>query len=88
MKKTIDELDSDTIIITSWTLDRNHEESFKMTNDDKFLNDAIEKYYKQILEPDDVEVFFKNKNIIVTEKGYFGAFYLKDLKDGEFLSDT
>lgn len=88
MKKIVEELDSDTIVITSWGLKIGHDESFKMVDDDKFLNDAIEKYYKQILELEDVEVFYKNKNIIVTEKGYFGAFYLKDLKDGEFLSDT
>lgn len=69
-----------TIVITSWPLDKGHEESFKISDSDEELCKAIKRYYEQVLEPDDIELFLIQDNIIVTEKGFFGAFYMKDFK--------
>jgi hypothetical protein len=67
------------IVVTSWPLSVSKEESFKICQKNKILIDNIIKYSKELKEQN-IETFDIIDNIIITEKGYFGAFFEEDLK--------
>jgi hypothetical protein len=66
------------IAITFCPLSENKDEIFKMSKNDQMLIDAI--VQKSIeLHQQQIETFERRENIIVTEKGYYMAFFVKDL---------
>lgn len=66
------------IIITHCPLVTNKDEVFAMAKNDEELIDAIKKHSKK-QSNEGVETFERKENIIVTEKGYYGAFWESDL---------
>jgi predicted Zn-dependent protease with MMP-like domain len=66
------------IIITTLPLSVGVDVAFRNTVHDNTLIGAIVQYRKK-LESEDVEVYKRVNNVIVTEKGYFFAFYESDL---------
>lgn len=68
-------------VITSWDLSTNPEKSFSMSVDDIVLTDTIDEYYLDELQPNGVEIFEQRGNIIVTDTGYYGAFYDDELSE-------
>lgn len=73
MKKKI------SIAITSLPLSVSFEEAEECSIDDKYLINGICQYRK-ILEQDDVEIYKRFNNMLVTSAGYYFAFYEDDLK--------
>lgn len=63
------------VAITSWELSTDADTSFSMIDDDIVLSDSIDEYFVEYLLPKGIEIFEKKGNIIVTENGYYGAFY-------------
>lgn len=70
---------SENIIITFCPITENKDEVFKMAQDDKRLITEVTKYGNKLVEEEDVEIFHRNKNILVTSKGYIMAFWETDL---------
>jgi hypothetical protein len=70
---------NDNIIITHCPLKTNKDEVFLMIKEDESLIYEIKKYSKELLN-DNIETFEQRCNIIVTERGYYCAFYENDLK--------
>lgn len=68
----------ESIIITHLPISTDSSLAFKDTVDDRTLINAICEYRKE-LEREGVEVFERKNNVIATEKGYFFAFFEKDL---------
>lgn len=54
-------------------------ELFAMSKTDKELIDAINRK-KSVLEQEGIEIFGQEKNSIVTENGYYFAFFEEDLE--------
>jgi len=71
-------IDEDTVIIVSTSIDKKQEDVFKSLNDDQILIDAINEY-KKMLSEDNIEIFKEKHNILITEKGYYLAIYVKDV---------
>ena len=69
------------VAITSWELSTDAETSFSMVNDDIVLSDSIDEYFVEYLLPKGIEMFEKQGNVIVTDDGYYGAFYDDELED-------
>jgi hypothetical protein len=67
------------IVITFCPLETDKDEVFKTAQEDKILIDAIKNFSRE-LSNNGIETFTQKHNIIVTEKGYYFAFYKKDLK--------
>lgn len=67
------------IIITHCPLNSIPEDIFKMAKDDAKLVKAIQEYGDRLKERD-VEIFENRQNIIVTDKGFYLAFYESDLE--------
>ena len=65
------------IIILGCGLEIKEEIVFKNVKDDSILIDAINKYESEL--DNNIDVFNKKQNIIVTENGYFLAVYKKDI---------
>jgi hypothetical protein len=70
------------IAITSLPLSVSFEEACECSIDDKYLINGICQYRK-ILEQDDVEIYKRFNNMLVTSSGYYFAFYEDDLKTVE-----
>lgn len=66
------------IVITHCPLETNKDEVFKMAKEDKDLEDTI-KEQSRIHSLKGIETFERVHNIIVTEDGYYCAFYEDDL---------
>lgn len=66
------------IVITSCPLSVKKEEIFKMATPDSLLESAIKAYSKKMTQKG-LETFEHYQNVIITEKGYFMAFYQSDL---------
>jgi hypothetical protein len=71
---------SENIIITTCPITEDKDEVFKMAENDQRLISEIIEYGDKLLKEQDVEIFHRNKNILVTSKGYFMAFWETDLK--------
>lgn len=69
------------VAITSWDLSTSADESLSISVDDIVLSDSIDEYYVEYLEPKGIEIFEKRGNVIVTEDGYYGAFYDDELEE-------
>lgn len=66
------------IIITHCEITADKEKIFKMSKNNPILIDAIIKFSKKVA--DKIETFERKDNIIVTEEGYYFAFYENDLR--------
>jgi hypothetical protein len=66
----------DKILICSWPLAN----TFGPSSEDPVLSAAVLEYYDDELAPAGVELFQHQGNKIATERGYFGAFYEKDVE--------
>lgn len=67
------------IIITYCSLETNKDEVFAMAKEDHRLIDAIKKQSEEKAN-NGVETFEQRNNIIVTEEGYYFAFWEDDLQ--------
>lgn len=75
-------MNTEPIVICHLPLKVKPEIAFKDSAKDRGLISAIVSYRKQ-LEKDNIEVFKRVDNVIATEKGYYIAFYEKDLNISE-----
>ena len=66
------------VVITHCPLSINSEEVFSMASEDKILIESINRFSNELLEKG-IEIFDRNSNIIVTEQGYYCAFWDDDL---------
>lgn len=71
--------DNNNIIITFITIDTNQKDVFKLIRTDLELISAITAYCRNLDQ--EIEIFDRKGNIIVTEKGYYCAFW-----EGDFLN--
>lgn len=67
------------IVITHCSLQEDAEEVWKMSKDDEVLINAIKKESEE-QSLHGVETFERRHNIIVTDQGYYFAFYENDLR--------
>ena len=82
------EVEKDAVVITQFSLTYTADRVFSYIKEDKELVDAITNV-KNTLKKQGVEVFEQNHNIIATDKGYYGAFWEKDLEvEGEQDTDN
>lgn len=70
----------DNIVITTLPIACERESVFAMAKRDRPLINSICKFAKRLRE-EGIEVFARKENIIATEKGYFLAFFEKDLAE-------
>ena len=75
-------MNTESIVICQLPLSVKPEIAFKGTAADSHLVRAIVDYRKD-LEKQNIEVFKRVNNVIVTEQGYYIAFYQKDLDVAE-----
>ena len=69
-----------TIAITYCPLEIGIEEALKIVvKDDEYLNNAIN-ITREKKTGEGVEIFSQNHNMIITEEGYYFAFYVKELE--------
>lgn len=66
------------ICVCSFPIETSKEEAFKVVNDNILLTIEMNHKIKE-LEKSDVEIFYREKNLIATEKGYFTTQFVKDL---------
>lgn len=78
MKDVTDNL----IVITHCSLTSDPELVFDMGDDDKCLIGAIE-FYADEIKKNGVEIFDQKRNIIVTNEGFYCAFWNNDLMNDE-----
>jgi len=69
------------IVITHMPLSIDKEEAFSMSKKDTNLEFAIKNFKGYSLDVDDnIEVFEQKDNMLVTNNGYYYAFYEEDLE--------
>lgn len=67
------------IIICCTKLSEKKEDVFSALKNDIVLINAINEY-KNELKKNNIEIFQQESNILITEDGYYIAFYVKDIK--------
>lgn len=67
------------IIITKIGLDIPTKDAYLMVKDNHELSKAISEYGKE-LEGKNIEIFKKEKNMLITEDGYYFAFFQSDVR--------
>ena len=75
-------MNTESIVICQLPLSVKPEIAFRDTAHDRVLIGGIVDYRKQ-LERENIEVFKRVDNVIATEKGYYIAFYEKDINISE-----
>ena len=68
----------DKILITLASLEEDKDKMFTLIRDDEQLIRAIDVFARDLVTKG-VEIFDRQKNVLVTEEGYYMAFYEKDV---------
>lgn len=81
MSKNKTEKPRDKVVITHLSPDKPKEEVYKIVKRSRVLINGIIQYVKELKQTDDdLEVIERNVNIILTNKGYYCAFFESDMK--------
>lgn len=70
----------DKIVITKWLLSDKYSLDENVFNPNRLLEEAINEYAERELTPNNIEIFKRDRNILITEQGCYGAFFEKDLE--------
>lgn len=73
-------MEDEQIYIVHCSLEVKRDDVFLALKDDKELLIAIENYVKK-LNSENIEIFEKEKNILITENGYYCAIWENDIKE-------
>lgn len=68
------------IVIVSCDLTNSREDVFKAFDDDSILTETILEYVRE-LKKHNIEIWEHSGNIIITEKGYYLAIFIENIKE-------
>lgn len=71
---------SENIIIATCPITKDKDEVFKMAENDQRLISEVIEYGDKLVKDQGVEIFHRNKNILVTSKGYFMSLWETNLE--------
>jgi len=72
-------MEENSVIILSADISSKKVDILKSKRDDSVLINGINEYYERVLKPNNIEIFERHDNILITERGYFLAAYAEEI---------